>query len=140
MTTIWFMTWELFPRTKKQKNADRAERSQAKGAVAEDIYDTRAMLNGNATRRRNQQEGGFDRYTTRTDILGRPVGKTYHDEIKSSDKLSLSRRQKQQEATDPNFRRVNINLDEIPGSSVLINGEILRRRYAKMKPDDLLGF
>jgi hypothetical protein len=89
-----FMAWEIFPRTKKQRDADKAERAQAKGAVSEDTYDTRAMLNGVAIRKRNQREGGFDRYATRVDMIGRPVGKTYHDEIKSNRKDRLSPRQR----------------------------------------------
>ena len=132
------MAFEIFPRSKKQRNKDLAEERKAKGDVSEDVEAGRAMQRGNIVRNRDQRKGGFDQYQTPVNIFGQQTGPTKHVEIKSSIRNRETAAQRRQKKNDPNYERRDVNLDSIPGASVLVDGKILENRFKKKSMKDIL--
>lgn len=127
------MSFDLFPRSKKERNREIAERRKAKGDMNEDAFRDQQLMMGSSVTKRDQRKGGWDFTVQRHDILGRPVGSPKHVEVKSNHWNKESPRQLRQKATDRNYRRVNMNSDSIPGSNVLVDGRMLANRYKKVK-------
>jgi hypothetical protein len=124
---------DLFPKSKKEKKREDAEFKHAKGELSEEIYRERQMLRGNRVIRRDQRKGGWDYTVQRTNMFGQPVGPEYHHEVKSNSWDRETKRQRLQRAKDKNYRRIDINIDSIPGSNILVEGKVLQKRYKKMK-------
>jgi len=128
----------LFPRSKKQRNQDIAERKKAKGDVSEDLEAWRATTSGKRVTQRNQRKGGFDQYQTPVNIIGQPTGPTKHVEVKSNSWNKESSAQLRRKRWDRNYERRDVNIDRIPGASVLVDGKVLENRFKRKKMSDLL--
>jgi hypothetical protein len=119
----------FFSKSRKEE----AEFKHAKGEVSEDMFRDQQLLRGNSVIKRDQKKGGWDYTVRRANIFGYPVGPVHHVEVKSNHWNRETKRQRMQKAKDKNYRRVNINIDNIPGSNILVEGKVLEKRYRKTK-------
>lgn len=123
----------MFFSSKKRKNSEKVEFNQAKGEVSEEIFRGDQILRGNIVTRRDQRKGGWD-YTVRgTNFLGQPIGHEKHIEVKANSWDRETKRQRMQRKKDKNYKRIDVNIDNIPGSNILIDGKVLEKRYKKAK-------
>ena len=132
------MTWELFPRSKKQRNRETAERRKAKGDVSEDIEAYQATLHGRVVTQRDQRKGEFDHYETPVNIIGQRTGSTKHVEVKSNSWNKETDAQLRRKRWDRNYERRDVNIDSIPGAGVAIDGKVLENRFRRKKMNDIL--
>ena len=119
----------FFSKSRKEE----AEFKHAKGEVSEDMFRDQQLLRGNSVIKRDQKKGGWDYTVRRANIFGYPVSPVHHVEVKSNRWNRETKRQRMQKAKDKNYRRVNINIDNIPGSNILVEGKVLEKRYRKTK-------
>jgi len=54
-------------------------------------------------------------------------------EIKANSWDKETKRQRMQREKDKNYKRIDMNIDNIPGSNILIDGKVLEKRYKKAK-------
>ncbi len=125
------MSFDLFPKSKKQKNRDVVEHRKAKGDVSEDIVEFREQARGSSVRRQNQRIGGYDLGVRRPGALLQPSGKELHIEVKSNPKNRETRNQLRQKATDPQYRRETVGIDSMPGANAYIEARKWANRYKK---------
>ncbi|MDG6934577.1 MAG: hypothetical protein JRN68_07735 [Nitrososphaerota archaeon] len=125
------INWDLIAKSRKQKNREKAEYSKAKGDVAESIEYYRAALRGKQVTKRNQRIGGFDQYQTPINIFLQKSGPTKHVEIKANKWNRLTTRQKLQQKRDPHFERRDVNVDNIPGSGIFVEGQMISNRMKR---------
>jgi len=119
--------------SKKRKNREKVEFNQAKGEISEEIFRGDQILRGNIITKRDQRKGGWDYTVQGTNSLGQPIGSEKHIEVKANSWNRVTKRQRMQREKDKNYRRIDVNIDNIPGSNILIDGKVLEKRYKKAK-------
>jgi len=90
-------------------------------------------MRGDILTEHDQRKGGWDVTRQRTNFLGQPVGREKHIEVKANSWDRETKRQRMQKKKDKNYKRIDMNIDNIPGSNILIDGKVLEKRYKKAK-------
>jgi len=127
------MSFDLFPKSKKQKDQERAAYQKAKGDVSEDIVEFRERARGSTVRRQNQTVGGYDLGVRRPGNFLQSGSKELHVEVKSNPKTRETKNQLRQKATDPNYRRQTVGISSIPGANAYIESRKWANKYKKKK-------
>ena len=128
----------FWPKTKRQRDQERAEWRKAKGDVSEDVLMDQSRMRGNTVTRRDQRKGGYDFTETPRNIFGQRTGPDRHVEAKSNPWNSTTPNQDRYAAKDSHWERRDANADSTPGFNVLVDGRVMMNRFKKKQKDGTL--